>query len=249
MTYDDKPNIWVMGQVGAIDAGPVGAATMRMLTNSYDPGTGNLLSVSRFGVMDKSRTFNGDGTVSTISDGRGKTITLTNNKLGIPRRIDYPDGGFELADVANDGTVGSITDTVGSVTRFGYDAMQRLNAISFDAKAGELYGTEQRYRYARLTPRSSISMVVTGARMSLPERVGPVLTWTLSGDPDMSGPTRTAMLIPRRSSRQISIMAAGRPLPHTRVAITTLTSVKAFTAVTMHSAGRWRWSPTASSAR
>jgi YD repeat-containing protein len=137
-SYYDHPGLWVIGQVAAVDANVVNSsAVKRMVQNTYDPSTASLLTTSRFGLLDKSLTYYGDGTTRTIADGKNQMTTISNYKRGIPRSIVHADGSTESAVVNDNGTIASVTDAAGNTTTFGYDAMFRLASISYPVAPGD----------------------------------------------------------------------------------------------------------------
>jgi RHS repeat-associated protein len=106
--------------------------------------------INRFGRTQQSATYNSDGTVATISDGRNNVTAVSNWKRGIPQLIRHPptpeapEGATESATVNDNGWITSVTDAVGSVTGYGYDAMGRLASIIQPTGDGVAYHTTYR---------------------------------------------------------------------------------------------------------
>ncbi|MDO5506129.1 MAG: RHS repeat-associated core domain-containing protein [Pseudoxanthomonas suwonensis] len=71
------------------------------------------------------------GVLSTVSDGRGNTTTLSNWHRGIPRNVKFADGRTQSASVNDSGWITSVVDENGFSTGYGYDAMGRLGAIVY----------------------------------------------------------------------------------------------------------------------
>ncbi|MBL8262725.1 MAG: hypothetical protein JNM58_09875 [Xanthomonadaceae bacterium] len=139
--YHDNFNLWVLGQNRkqyTLESGP----------NGRDHAGGTLASsevefnsqalpwkMYKFGRLDATITYHLDGTVATITDGRGNVTALSDWKRGIPRHVRHPataeasGGATELATVDDNGWITSVTDEVDAVTGYGYDAMGRLASI------------------------------------------------------------------------------------------------------------------------
>lgn len=139
--YHDNFNLWVIGQTGkqyTLESGP----------NGRDHSGGALASsevqynsqalpwkVYKFGRLDATITYQADGTVATVADGKGNVTTFGDWKRGIPRHVRYPatpeapGGATEMATVDDNGWITSITDEVDAITGYGYDTMGRLASI------------------------------------------------------------------------------------------------------------------------
>ncbi|MES2019022.1 MAG: hypothetical protein V4484_21220 [Pseudomonadota bacterium] len=128
--YADNLSKWVLGQIGNVTGPAIGGSNV-MVQNAYDPTSANLLTVSHFGHLDETFTYNADGTLATRKDGKNQTTTYTNYKRGVPQLIQYPTGYSESAVVNNIGTIASTTDQNGYTTSYGYDLMGRLNLITY----------------------------------------------------------------------------------------------------------------------
>lgn len=70
------------------------------------------------------------GQLKSSTDALGRTTTLSNWHRGVPRSVEFPDGSDISATVTNQGLVTSVTDQLGRVTQYGYDAMGRVNLIA-----------------------------------------------------------------------------------------------------------------------
>lgn len=130
MTYDNNLTKWVIGQLKErkdTDSGKV------MVSNVYDGTTGTLSSVSRFGNLERSMLYNADGTISSITDGKGQATSFSDYKRGIPRLIQYATNETQRVAVNNLGHIDSLTDENGYTTGFAYDVMGRLAQITYPA--------------------------------------------------------------------------------------------------------------------
>ncbi|MFZ2990696.1 RHS repeat-associated core domain-containing protein, partial [Ideonella sp.] len=79
----------------------------------------------------QSLDYNPDGTVKSVKDAADRETKLSSYMRGIPQRIDYPDATFAKAVVNNIGRINSVTNEFGSATSYGYDAMGRLESITY----------------------------------------------------------------------------------------------------------------------
>jgi YD repeat-containing protein len=124
--YYDNNAIWVLGQVQkqAIN----GIESSRA---DFDPGIAKPIRSYSYGKLKSSMGYAADGTVATIGDGNGNTTSLSDWKRGMPQRVGYADGTAITAHVDDNGWVSDTTDENGFTTRYGYDAMGRINRISY----------------------------------------------------------------------------------------------------------------------
>jgi YD repeat-containing protein len=127
MAYDNNLGKWVLGQISSVTEG----SGKVMVSNGYNPGTANLESVSKFGRLYQSMTYNPDGTLATRSDPAGHSTSFSNYKRGIPQYVAFPDGGSASAVVNNIGGIDSTTDAYGNATNYRYDLMGRLSRIMY----------------------------------------------------------------------------------------------------------------------
>lgn len=130
--YADDYASWVLGQIASVTA-----AGKVMVSNTYrpagDPGVANLWTTSHFGKPDQTLAYYPDGTLATRKDGLNQTTLFENYMRGIAQKATYADTSFESAVVTNSGNITSTTDQNGYTTTYGYDAMNRLNAIHWPA--------------------------------------------------------------------------------------------------------------------
>mgnify|MGYP003578044134 CR=1 FL=1 len=79
-----------------------------------------------FGQLKATLTYNTDGTLATVRDGRNNTTTLSSWKRGVPRSILYANGATQSAVVDDNGWIDSIIEENGYTTAYDYDAMGAL---------------------------------------------------------------------------------------------------------------------------
>ena len=125
-TFADNLSKWVLGQTDNVTEASTGKQVVK---NNYDANA-NLLNTSRFGQLQNSFTYNGDGTLQTRSDGMVHTATFSNYKRGLAQNALYADGRTESAVVESRGLISSVTDANNFTTSYGYDIMGRLNLIT-----------------------------------------------------------------------------------------------------------------------
>jgi RHS repeat-associated protein len=119
-TYYDDTRLWVLGQVSSFTVNGVQASFTSYDANAQPRGK------YTFGKLVTGFNYNADGTLASSVDGLYRMTTYSNWQRGLPQRIGYPDGRSISAVVNNLGTVDSVTNEVGGVWRFGYDAMGRI---------------------------------------------------------------------------------------------------------------------------
>ena len=130
ITYSDNQAAWVLGQVASVTDVSTGAVQS---STSYDPTTALPTSMSAFGKLQSTMTYNADGTLATIKDGLNQTTTLSGWERGIPKIIQYADSTSKSATLNSNGWISSVTDEngIGYTTNYGYDAMGRLSSIVY----------------------------------------------------------------------------------------------------------------------
>ena len=131
--YNNQTPTWVLGQVERVTENSSGKV---MVQNTYAANTGNLLSTAKFGRLDQSFSYNPDGTLATRADGLGRSTTFSNYLRGLARNVLYADGSTESAVVDNRGLITAVTDQNSFTTSYGYDAIGRLNQVTYPADPG-----------------------------------------------------------------------------------------------------------------
>lgn len=119
---------WVLGNVVSVTDQETNLVPV---LNQLHIGLGIILNTKKFGKLQNTLTYNFDGTVATTKDERGLLTTLTSYKRGIPQNVKYHDMTSESAVVNNIGNIDSVTDPLGHKTTYGYDAIGRLEAITY----------------------------------------------------------------------------------------------------------------------
>lgn len=132
-SYADHLPSWTLGQIDTVsDTG----SGLVMTDNSYD-GAGNLVGTHSFGLDGKSYGYYPNGSLRTVTDADGRTTTLSDYRFNIPRQIDSQPSATQTETdrftVDDFGRVTSSTDANGYSTSYGYDAMNRLNSLSYPA--------------------------------------------------------------------------------------------------------------------
>ena len=146
ISYYDDTSKWVLGQTASVTcvASIPASTSCNNITNASDPSdvisaitfdstTALPSTTSSFGKLQSTMTYNADGTLATVKDGRNLTTTLSNWKRGIPQTIQYADLRTQSAVVNDNGWIMSVTDENGYATGYGYDAMGRLSSITYPA--------------------------------------------------------------------------------------------------------------------
>lgn len=129
--YDDDLTQWVLGQPKRTTNVETGVVVSEAGYNTL----AQPIWTKQFGKLQQTLTYNTDGTLATVADGRGNVTTLSNWKRGIPQLIRHPAtpeapaGATESATVNDNGWITSVTDENGYATGYGYDAMGRLASI------------------------------------------------------------------------------------------------------------------------
>lgn len=126
--YENNLVKWVLGAVKEVK--DLGTGKI-LVSNQYYGTTADLESVSKFGKLQQKFTYNTDGTLASVADGKNQTSRFSSYKRGIAQRIDYADAKFETAVVNNIGKITSLTDAVSFTTTFDYDAAGRLKSIAY----------------------------------------------------------------------------------------------------------------------
>ncbi|MEO7930329.1 MAG: DUF6531 domain-containing protein, partial [Lysobacter sp.] len=128
-TYSNNLAKWVVGQVASVTDGSVPATPISRTV--YDATTAMPLQTFSFELLQQTLTYNTNGTLATVTDGRNNVTTLSNWYRGIPRLINYPDSTSESATVNPIGSLMSTTDPLGYATSYTYDAIGRLSGITY----------------------------------------------------------------------------------------------------------------------
>jgi RHS repeat-associated protein len=131
--YHDDLGVWVLGQIKR----QYNANTNIVMAQTEFNPQALPWKTHSFGKLQSTLTYNSDGTLASIADGRGNTTLVSVWKRGIPQRIQYPatsespTGATETAVVDDNGWIASTTDENNYTTGYAYDAMGRLAGIGY----------------------------------------------------------------------------------------------------------------------
>ncbi|MEI2430694.1 wall associated protein [Lysobacter yananisis] len=137
IAYYDDLGLWTLGQLRSLTcAAPATCAGQVMLQKEFDPAKAVPVRFYSFGALLQTLTYNADGTIASVSDGRDSavldtTAVLSGWKRGYPQTIQYPDSTSKTASVDSRGWLTSTTDQNGYSTGYGYDAMGRVSSIAY----------------------------------------------------------------------------------------------------------------------
>ena len=152
--YHHDLSKWVIGQVQSVTTSTTNpASSVVQMQTDYDLTTVLPIRHYAFGKLQQTLTYElqpgtpQTGTLATVSDGRDSltfdtTIELQNWHRGIPQLIKYPStpdqlaGESESAMVDIDGWIRSTTDENGYTTHYDYDAMGRLDKMTYPVGDG-----------------------------------------------------------------------------------------------------------------
>jgi YD repeat-containing protein len=123
-TYHDNTSLWVLGQPAI--------STVAGIQTSRTDYNAQALPWRRYAYnqLQQTLTYNTDGTLASVLDGRNFSTGLSSWYRGIPRTISYPNSTSQTAVVNALGWITSVTDQNGFVTGYGYDTMGRISAVT-----------------------------------------------------------------------------------------------------------------------
>lgn len=127
-TYFHDTAKWVIGQSASSTNTNTGLIESQ---TDYWPGTALPQRTWSFGKPQQYFVYNANGTLATITDGNNRTTSFANWKRGIPQTMTFADNTFKSAVVNDLGGIDSVTDENGYTTKYGYDAMGRVNLIDY----------------------------------------------------------------------------------------------------------------------
>lgn len=127
--YADDRTKWILGATAMVTNENTGV----IVGQSRFDGLMRPTEVRSFGRLDQVLSYNSDGTIASVADGRGNTSVLSGWKRGSPQQIALPDGTVRSASVDDNGWIRSVTDANGATTEYGYDAMGRIASIDLPA--------------------------------------------------------------------------------------------------------------------
>lgn len=114
---------WMLGKVSQQSISGIPGE----IANSYT-GSGRLAQKSVFGVVTRY-AYSANGDLTSETDANGQVTSHADYFRGIPRLTRQADGGLIRRTVNPAGTLASLTDPLGRVTSYAYDAMNRVTRI------------------------------------------------------------------------------------------------------------------------
>lgn len=123
--YHDNLALWAVGQVKKTTVNGVEASLVEYDTAALP------WKVHAFGKLQQTLTYQTDGMLQTVVDGRNNTTTLSSWKRGIAQLIQFADSTSMSAVVNDSGWITSVTDQNGFQTGYAYDLMGRLSTVTF----------------------------------------------------------------------------------------------------------------------
>jgi RHS repeat-associated protein len=127
VTYLNSTSKWIIGLIE--DESRNGGQSV---SRSYDTD-GNLTSISRDGVS-YSYSYNGDGTVNSMTDPRGNSTTYGSYVRGIPESESQPGGVSISRSVGGSGNI--LSESVGGQSfSYTYDGINRVTSIGYPSTA------------------------------------------------------------------------------------------------------------------
>ncbi len=123
-SYHHDTSAWVLGTVTELDGNGTQEVKVTLYTNDLPQ------YVYRFGRLDRTFSYNSDGTVSSVTDGSSNKTTFGTYFRGVPTTTSYGDGGHESVGVNNYGELTQWTDANNFLTKYSFDLMHRLNGIT-----------------------------------------------------------------------------------------------------------------------
>lgn len=124
ISYVRPGNNWIMGKVAAQSVSGIAGN----ITNTYSDD-GLLTNSNSYGVSTKY-AYTSSGDLASVTDANGKTTSHADYYRGMARKSVFSDGATQVSTVNDRGTIASTTDELGRVTRYTYDAMDRLASIT-----------------------------------------------------------------------------------------------------------------------
>lgn len=125
-TYFDDMSRWVIGQVARRTQATAATGEVETERTDFDALSRPQRSYV-FGLLQQSLGYHADGTLSSLADGRGNTITLNSWKRGLPQQIGFPDATRTLLQVDDNGWVRSVVEPNGASRTYGYDDAGRIS--------------------------------------------------------------------------------------------------------------------------
>ncbi|UFU10609.1 hypothetical protein LRM40_02555 [Ideonella dechloratans] len=125
--YQDLKGPWVINLVSSLTESTTG---LKPKETTYTT-LGLPYQEYAFGKLKATYTYNTDGTLKTVKDGRDNVTTFSNYKRGLPQKITYADNKYQQAVVNDLGLITSLTNEALTTTSYDYDAAGRLKSITY----------------------------------------------------------------------------------------------------------------------
>jgi RHS repeat-associated protein len=135
VTYVDNLSLWVLGQIGETRVTTPDGVLRKPQRNTYWSDTALPKDQYRFEVLQRTLTWYGNGTTQAgallrITDGGGKSTSLSSYHRGIPQTIAFHDASTLTAVVSDHGEITRITDQLLNPTNYRYDPLGRIISIT-----------------------------------------------------------------------------------------------------------------------
>ena len=127
-TYFDYKPTWT---VGLPQTKQYAGEPKKTFEVTYHPTRALPTELRLFDRLAETYTYNADGTLATVKDGRNYTTTLSDWYRGVPRTVTFPDLTSVSATLDSYGSITSVTDELGFSTSYGHDAMGRVTQITY----------------------------------------------------------------------------------------------------------------------
>lgn len=127
--YADDRARWILGAAAKVTNENTGLVVEQ---TAFD-GLMRPVEARAYGLLKQVLTYNADGTVASVANGRGNRTLISGWKRGIPQNLQFADGATRSAVVSDNGWVTSVTDENGATTQYGYDPMGRIASIDWPA--------------------------------------------------------------------------------------------------------------------
>lgn len=122
--YTRPGGLWMLGKLTSKAVSGISGR----LSNTYD-SDGNLTQSNKYGVVTRFSYFR-SGDLAAITDANNHVTAYSDYYRGVPRGVVYPDGAILIRSVNSTGTVASSMDPLQRITRYGYDAADRLTTVT-----------------------------------------------------------------------------------------------------------------------
>lgn len=123
-TLFDDTGRWILGQVSRTTQTVTGTEIETQRTE-FD-ALSRPQRTYAFGLLQQTLGYHPDGTLASVADGKGNTITLNSWKRGLPQGVGFPDGSGSTLQVDDNGWVRVAVEPNGASRSFDYDPMGRI---------------------------------------------------------------------------------------------------------------------------